>query len=57
MSLNVFDHTILDYSMPFGNIIDENIKGLCYLLWIFETRITIMIMTKHINIIIVKQIS
>ena len=30
MSLNVFYHTILDCSMPFGNIIDEKIKSLCY---------------------------
>ena len=44
MSLNVFYHIILDYSMPFGNVIDENIKSLCYLLWIFDTRITIVIM-------------
>ena len=31
--------------MASGNIIDENIKSLCYLLWIFETRIAITIMT------------
>ena len=30
--------------MPFGNIIDKNIKSLWYLLWIFETRIAITIM-------------
>ena len=29
---------ILNYSMPFGNI-----KRLCYPLWIFETRIAIII--------------
>ena len=37
-------HIILDYSMPFGKIIDKNIKSLWYLLWIFETRIAITIM-------------
>ena len=39
--------SILDYSMPFGNIIDENFKSLCILLRIFETRIAIMIMTSQ----------
>ena len=39
MSLNVFYHTILDYSMAFGNTIDENIKTSCYLLMTTETRI------------------
>ena len=43
--INVFYHIILNYSMASGNIIDENIKSLCYLLWIFETRIAITIMT------------
>ena len=31
--------------MASGSIIDENIKSLCCLLWIFETRIAIMIIT------------
>ena len=44
MSLNVF---YLDYSMLFGNIIDKNFKSLCNLLWIFETRIAITIMTNQ----------
>ena len=33
--------------MASGSIIDENIKNLCCLLWIFETRIAIMIMTNQ----------
>ena len=33
--------------MASGNIIDEDIKSLCYLLWIFETRIAIRIMTNQ----------
>ena len=33
--------------MPFGNIIDENIKRLCYLLWIFETSIAITIIANQ----------
>ena len=44
--------TVLDYPMASGSITDENIKILCCLLWIFETRIAIMIMTnqhKHRN--------
>ena len=41
MPLNVF------YSMPYGNIIDKNFKSLCNLLWIFETRIAITIMTNQ----------
>ena len=39
--------SILDYSMPFGNITDKNFKSLCNLLWIFETRIAITIMTNQ----------
>ena len=39
--------SILDYSMPFGNIIDKNFMSLCNLLCIFETRIAIMIMTNQ----------
>ena len=31
--------------MASGNLTDENIKSLCCLLWIFETRIAITIMT------------
>ena len=31
--------------MASGSIIDENIKSLCCLLWIFETRIAVMIIT------------
>ena len=31
--------------MASGSIIDENIKSLCCLLWIFETRIAITIIT------------
>ena len=31
--------------MPFGKVIDENIKSLYYLLWIIETRIAITIIT------------
>ena len=38
-SLNVFYHTMLDYPITFGNIIDENMKRLCRLLWIFETTV------------------
>ena len=53
ITLNVFYHTILDYSMPFGyfgNIINENIKRpyiISYLLhyYLFDARITIIIMT------------
>ena len=33
--------------MPFGNIIDENIKSFMLSLLIFETRIAITIMTNH----------
>ena len=33
--------------MPFGYIIDKDIKSLCNLLWIFETRIAITIMTEY----------
>ena len=45
-SLNVFYHTILNYSLASGNLTDENIKILCYSLWAFdETRIAITIMT------------
>ena len=33
--------------MPFGNTIDKNIKSLCKLLWIFETRMAIMIVTNQ----------
>ena len=47
ISINVFYHTVLDYPMASESIIDENIKSLCYLLWIFETRIAIMIMTNQ----------
>ena len=39
--------SILDYSMPLGNIIDKNFMSLCNLLCIFETRIAIMIMTNQ----------
>ena len=39
--------SILDYSMPFGNIIDKNFKSLYNPLWIFETRIAITIMTNQ----------
>ena len=39
--------SILDYSMPFGSIIDKNFKILCNLLRIFETRIAITIMTNQ----------
>ena len=31
--------------MALGNLITENTKSLCYLLWTFETRIAITIMT------------
>ena len=41
----MFYHTILDYLMATGKLIDENIKSLCCLVWTFETRITITIMT------------
>ena len=41
--INVFYYTILDYPMTSGNLTDENIKSVCCLLWIFETRIAIMI--------------
>ena len=37
--------TMLNYLMASGNLTDENIKSLCCLLWIFETRIAITIMT------------
>ena len=33
--------------MASRNVIDENIKSLCYLLWIFETRVAITIMTEQ----------
>ena len=46
-SLNVFYHTILDYPMAFGNLTDENSKDLCCLLWIFATRIAIMLITNQ----------
>ena len=39
--------SILDHSVHFGNIIDKNVKSLCNLLQIFETRIAIMIMTNQ----------
>ena len=39
--------SVLDYSMPFGNIIDKNFKSSCNLLWIFKTRIAITIMTNQ----------
>ena len=39
--------SILDYSMPFENIVDKNFKSSCNLLWIFETRIAITIMTNQ----------
>ena len=35
--------------MASGNIINENIKSLCYLLWIFETRIAITIMINQLQ--------
>ena len=38
---------ILYNLMSFGNMSDENINSLCYLLWMFETRIAIMIMTNQ----------
>ena len=47
ISLNMFYNTILVYPMASVNLTDENIKNLCYLLWIFETRIAIMIITNH----------
>ena len=41
-------HTILDYPMASGNLTDENINNLCCLLWLFETRTAMTIMTnKH----------
>ena len=45
MSINELYHTVLDYPIAFGSIIDENIKSLCCLLWIFEIRIAITIIT------------
>ena len=33
--------------MASGNLTDENIKSLCYLLWTFETRTAITIMTNQ----------
>ena len=39
--------SILDYSMPFGNITDKNFKSLCNLLRIFETRKAITVMTNQ----------
>ena len=39
--------SILDYSMHIGNVIDKNVKSLCNLLQIFETRIAITIMTNQ----------
>ena len=33
--------------MDSGNLTDENIKSSCCLLWIFETRIAITIMTNQ----------
>ena len=42
-SLNVFNHIMLDYSLASGNLTDVNIKSLCCLLLIFETRIAITI--------------
>ena len=33
--------------MAFGNLTDENVKSLCCLLWIFETRKIITIMTNQ----------
>ena len=39
---------IHDYPMTSGNLADENIKRLCCcLLWIFETRIAITVMTNQ----------
>ena len=39
--------SILDYSIPFGNIIDKHFKSLCNLLRIFKIRIAITIMTNQ----------
>ena len=47
ISINVFYHAILDYPMASESIIDEKIKNLCCLLWTFETRIAITIMTNQ----------
>ena len=47
ISLHVFYHTILDYPVASRNVIDENIKSLCYLLWIFETKVPITIMIEQ----------
>ena len=33
--------------MTSGNLTDENVKSLCCLLWIFETKIAITIMTNQ----------
>ena len=33
--------------MASGNLTDENIKSLCHLLWIFETRVAITIVTNQ----------
>ena len=41
----VFANQVTYNPMASGNLTDENIKSLCYLLWIFETRIAITIMT------------
>ena len=43
----MFYHPILDYPMASGNLTDENIKSLCCLLRIFETRIANTIMTNQ----------
>ena len=43
----MFYHTILDYPMASENLTDKSIKSLCSLLWIFETRKAITIMTNQ----------